>query len=457
VSVPEPSPVTWQDIGVQSSGLIDALHAELKIKTPNALQRSSMSPILEGHDTVLSSYTGSGKTLAALVPLVQRLLLSPDVRERHFDAGCQPFLLVVAPTTGLAHQISDVAVGLLSRQYALRALSKKEHREYGRQLEGTVPNRIAQMLTDLRPNVVIDTARQVRNLISNGALGFNLLRCVMFDEVDRLFDQDTSYFNQVLEQLPREGVQKVLTSASALAHPNIGYLLDHMRPEFQFIDSSFTCRRRHRSSVGGGGFEGMAVPPSVRHAVMEIRNDDGSWASKRNEPLLAFDAKVKTLLDLLSIRGSQETVLVFASKANGVCRALLNKLFKRGVPVWRLTRDGYSRSDAEDRDWSGGDKLPVYVATDEFGARGLDKESVTMVVNFDHPMGHKNYLHRAGRTGRAGREGLVVNLVSNQKEQRFIGNILAKIGSPPLYTAELQGEKRSERGLQLDVRLASES
>eukprot|EP00930_Biecheleria_cincta_P096777 TRINITY_DN88574_c0_g1_i1.p1 TRINITY_DN88574_c0_g1~~TRINITY_DN88574_c0_g1_i1.p1 ORF type:complete len:588 (+),score=64.68 TRINITY_DN88574_c0_g1_i1:23-1786(+) len=454
---------TWQELGVQSE-IVAALTETLKIERPNALQISSMEAIVGGHDTILSSYTGSGKTLASLVPLIVRALSSfEQVSEKRRDAQilwqCQPLILVVTHSKGLTSQIGQVAAGLLSKQSAMRALTEAHADKYSR-MSGNdsnptnrVSNRMAEMLEEVSPDIVVGTPKQIVALLAN-TLDLRFLQAVMFDEVDGLFDKFGESCKRLLAQLPSRGVQVVSASASAFAAPRLLPLLEFMRPKFRLIDSSFCCQEMKTKAVDNEPEkfnEEFTVPPTLKHAMLKVKDKNGHWASTRSQPALAFKQKVDLLSRLVETRSPGELVLVFANKSNGAARQVHTMLNERGVGSKSLTGRSFSFPRYNGSQPS---MLPVVIATDEIGARGMDCECIATVVNFDLPISYKNYLHRGGRAGRAGRTGLVVSLVSNPKEERFYAAIMKKIGSPPLHEAMFRTLDTGDEQLQLEHRMS---
>eukprot|EP00419_Tripos_fusus_P001038 CAMPEP_0172681470 /NCGR_PEP_ID=MMETSP1074-20121228/17474_1 /TAXON_ID=2916 /ORGANISM="Ceratium fusus, Strain PA161109" /LENGTH=454 /DNA_ID=CAMNT_0013499981 /DNA_START=332 /DNA_END=1696 /DNA_ORIENTATION=- len=427
---------SWGSIGVRSTELVNALIGKLMLEKPNSLQVGSMDSIMRGKDTVLSSYTGSGKTLAALVPLAQRLLDMVDRGEVPPQrVVCSPLLLVVTHNDALAMQILSVASKLLTHADELRVLSRWEYSSFGKD-PPVSGNRIAKMHEVLLPDVVVETPRQIKALRACSALDYRRLQAVMFDEVDKLFDEEYLSFRELYESLPSIGLQRVLTSASALAHPSIPDLLKTMKPKFNFIDSSFQSRHRHRKELEN--WEPMDSPPTLKHLAVAVKTEDGEWSSTRADPNQAWRPKVKALINLVQTRKPGDFVMVFVGKANfKAMKESLDKSDVEGLPLNNKRFPSYLIQPDQ--------VLPVLLATDESGCRGLDSAAVSTVINFDLPMGHKNYLHRAGRAGRAGNKGLVISLVSNQKEQRFHRSMLGKVGSPSLYAVDMHGPDQAKK------------
>jgi len=267
---------------------------------------------------------------------------------------------------------------------------------------------------------------------------------VVFDEVDRLFDLDGWSFQDLYESLPKAGLQRVLTSASALAHPQIGGLLNTMTPEFGYIDSSFQFCNRHRRELED--WTPMDTPPTLKHLAVAIKTEDGLWSSTRADPNMAWKSKIRALTNLVQTRGPGDFVMIFVSKANFT--AMSESLNLSGMESLSLNNMKFPSFLIKPDE-----VLPLLVATDESGCRGLDCSAVSTVINFDLPNGHKNYLHRAGRAGRAENKGLVITLVSNQKEQRFHRSMLTKIGSPSLYAVEMNGRDQAKKLRVLSKRL----
>eukprot|EP00931_Biecheleriopsis_adriatica_P073176 TRINITY_DN47516_c0_g1_i1.p1 TRINITY_DN47516_c0_g1~~TRINITY_DN47516_c0_g1_i1.p1 ORF type:complete len:630 (+),score=108.37 TRINITY_DN47516_c0_g1_i1:31-1890(+) len=438
---------SWSELGVVDE-LAEALSDPrgLQIARPNALQASALRPILEGHDTILSSYTGSGKTLAAFVPMVQRLLVGEEI-VRDPLKPCQPSLLAVLPTKGLVYQCRRVVEDLISRQRKLKMIAWKQMNQMD-----TKHDRYAVLLEEVRPDIYVATPRQISRNVRFNVVDLSRVQSVMFDEVDMLLE-DRQALSTVLERLPVKDMQRVLVSASALAHPKIGMLLERIQPDFRIVDSSFRCVVNSKEAKPKAPEETFDAPPTVQHAVLEVRHWDGNWTSRRNDPAMAWDKKLDFVALLAATRGKGEVVMVFvnsASKHASIVKKVTEGLRERSMRSLRLHPKKplkKKNSEAVQR---------VIVTTDEDGSRGLDFKRVSLVINFDLPHSYKNYLHRSGRTGRAGKKGMVVSLVTNPKEQRFQRKIINRIGVTESFKAQIW-EREEDGQLCLDLDPVAES
>lgn len=429
---------TWSSLGVTSPELTQALSERMGIDYPNDLQKDSTPCILEGRDAVLSSYTGSGKTIAGLLPLIQRLVqdkaeklyprTAPGVDDENYGEipPCEPALIVVAPTRELSLQIMRVMDDLLDCQRKVRTLTEKEY------LRHTSTNNVNVLLQDAHPDVLVATPKELLLLNNQRALSFAALRYLMLDEVDMLVDTDKYKLDRLFQMFPETRVQTVLASASALAHPDMKKFVPSVLQEgWKLIDSNFTDEESK-------GDTGLVLAPTLKHAICEIRNAEGEWASPVKKPEAAFQLKFELLKELLSTRPKGESTLVFVHKKSSSTRELLQMLKRSYINAELLSGTRrIQRRNLVTWELMEGDGR-VVVATDELAARGLDYQSVTMVINFDLPYGVKNYLHRAGRAGRAGREGVVLSMVSNAKEDRYYNDkLLGRLGALSKFEAKM--------------------
>mmetsp|Transcript_4720 Transcript_4720/g.11099 ORF Transcript_4720/g.11099 Transcript_4720/m.11099 type:complete len:574 (+) Transcript_4720:53-1774(+) len=408
----------WSALGIDSPQLENSLSSRLQISNPNELQIRSAKPILSGEDVILSSYPGSGKTLAALVPLITRIGKLDVQCDSPQDGTCCPVLLVVTPTRELNFQFLRVLESLLHGTPKLTSLGESETQQH------VSKNSLDALHIDRDPNIVVATPKELLLWLNKGALALSNLHALVLDEVDMLVDTDLARLRRLFKYLPlpeERKIQKVLASASALAHPDMEKLMkDLSMDKYETFGSVLPFNSADNESGGSGD---MALSPTLKHAILEIRDDEGKWASTTKNPENAFGEKFSLLLQILDSRRStcpNESTLIFVHKKSKSTRELLESLRRRGVDAELLssTRRIQRRNVATLNLIEGSGC--VVVATDELAARGLDYEAVSMVINFDLPFGVKNYLHRAGRTGRAGRAGIVLSMISNEKESRFL-------------------------------------
>lgn len=332
--------------------LIQALAAR-SIDTPLPVQAAAVPVLLSGASAMVVSRTGSGKTLAYLLPILSTL----DARRPQVQA------VILAPTHELAMQILRVAAGLARDMNPdLRLLPLIGGVAVGRQIDGLKK----------KPHLVVGSAGRVVHLLELGKLKLRDLGWLVLDEADRL--------------LTEEG-------------------LDHVR--------TIAARGQARQSVFVSASEGPAATRVARElapGLAFVRIQDGMSPEVRHCYLVCEDRdKIDWLRRVL--RGlNPGRALVFVHRGAGADRAA-EKLGHHQLAVADLhgARDKFARQAAMENFRAG--RAAVLIASD-IAARGLDVAGVELVVNLDPPSQSRDYLHRAGRTGRAGKPGLVLSLLT---------------------------------------------
>ena len=331
----------------------------LGYKTPTPIQTKAIPTILRGHDLIGCAETGTGKTAAFLLPIIQRI----SERSR---AGVR--VLVLAPTRELALQI------------------EKNYRELNRvrSNRSVIVMGGANMRTqvsDLRrgATVVIATPGRLLDLTERGAINLSTVEVLVLDEADRMLDMGfLPAIKRVLAKLPLKR-QTLLFSATM------------------------------SSSI-----ESLARSTMTQPKLVEV-NARGRAAQmvEQTAYAVAQESKTALLLDLLERRNqpeSLEKVLVFTRTRRGSER-LSHILKARNHSVNRIHADrSQPQREAALREFRDG-RARVLVATD-IAARGLDVDAVTHVINYDVPNAPEDYVHRVGRTGRAGNQGKAITIVT---------------------------------------------
>ena len=342
---------SFADLGV-SKCVVDALRAR-DIHTPFAIQRLVIADALAGDDVLAQSPTGSGKTLAFGLPLVDRLA-----------AGKQrPTGLVLAPTRELAVQISD---DLRPLAHA-RALSVAV--VYG----GVGIER--QVRLAARAHIVVATPGRLEDLLGRGDISLRHVRMLVLDEADRMLDMGFKPAVDRLVALTPADRQTMFFSAT-------------LEGDAGRVASAYT-RGDARRHVHAPAVERKAV---VAHRFVH----------------LAHDAKLGALVGELR-NANRGRALVFVRTKRGADR-LVKRL--RGREVDALAMHGDKSQSQRTRAlarFESGD-VRTLVATD-VAARGIDVADITHVIQFDAPVDRDTYVHRVGRTGRAGQTGTGVSFV----------------------------------------------
>jgi superfamily II DNA/RNA helicase len=363
-------PASFSALGV-APDLVDALEIR-GITQPFPIQALTIRDALDGRDVCGKAKTGSGKTLAFGLPILQRL-------RQGNSAGAQraPRGLVLVPTRELARQVTDVLVPLADATGLTLAAC------YG----GTsMDSQIKAMRagTDL----VIATPGRLIDLRQRGDVDLDQIEVVVLDEADRMADMG---FTPQVEWLLRHLVkphQTMLFSAT--------------------LDGDVDRLVRHELS-DPVEHEVVSATPTVTemaHRFIQVHQMD----------------KVKVAAKICS---HAQRSIVFSRTKRGADR-LTDALRREGVDARAIHGD--LRQQVRERalrSFSTG-RLPVLVATD-VAARGLDVDDVDVVLHFDPPDDHKGYLHRSGRTARAGKDGLVVTLVL-WNEQMEVERIQKRLG-----------------------------
>ncbi|HUE83738.1 MAG TPA: DEAD/DEAH box helicase [Pyrinomonadaceae bacterium] len=322
---------------------------------PTPIQEQAIPVILDGSDLIGCAETGTGKTAAFLLPLIQRIL---EAKKKGLH------VLVLAPTRELAAQIHRNYQELNTQQGSRSALI----------IGGTSMSR---QIAELRrgASVLIATPGRLIDLIERGTVNLGSVNTLVLDEADRMLDMGfLPAIRRVLSMLPASR-QTLLFSAT-------------MSPEIQALARA-TMRNPKLIAVSPPG----RAPILVDQTAYQV----------------AQESKTPLLLDLLE-RERFERVLVFTRTRRGAER-LSHILSARDHSVDRIHSDRTQpQREAALRGFRSG-RTRILVATD-IAARGLDIEGVSHVINYDVPGAPEDYVHRIGRTGRAGAPGRAITIVA---------------------------------------------
>jgi superfamily II DNA/RNA helicase len=345
---------TFPDLGV-SKAVIDAL-ANRDILVPFAIQSLVLPDAMEGHDVLAKSQTGSGKTLGFAIPIVERI--TPE------DA--KPAALVLVPTRELASQVAEDTEDI-ARAKGLRVALAYGGVSIGEQGKA-VP----------KAQILIATPGRLEDLAQRRLVDLSRVRILVLDEADRMLDMG---FQPQVDRLVRRLPKKRQTMFfSATLDGDAGRIADVYTTDAKRFEVE-----------------------SESKTVLEVDH--------RFIPVSSH-GKVDALVELL--QKDRGLALVFVRTKRGADR-LADKLKAKGVRALAMHGDlsQAARERALDRFESG--KVDTLIATD-VAARGLDLERITHVINFDPPADDKGYVHRVGRTARAGRSGTGVTLVTADQQ-----------------------------------------
>jgi ATP-dependent RNA helicase RhlE len=353
-----------------SLGLIPALvraAADQGYTVPTAIQADAIPAILQGRDLRGMAQTGSGKTAAFSLPLLQRLAAEPARTPRRTRA------LVLVPTRELAAQVGE----------AMRSLAQHLP-ELPRIAIAFGGVSINPQMMGLRggADIVVATPGRLLDLLAHNALRLDAVSTLVLDEADRLFDLGfAEELGRILALLPAQR-QNLLFSAT-------------FAPEIQALADA------------------MLRDP-VR---IEVQDAPGSEPAIVQRVIQVEPGRRTQLLRHLIAQNEWPRVLVFVATQHAA-QIVAEKLYKAGVfavpfhgDIAQGTRTGILAQFKESR-WD------VVVATD-LAARGIDIAQLPVVVNYDLPRSAVDYVHRIGRTGRAGESGLAISFVSAATEAHF--------------------------------------
>ncbi len=338
--------------------ITDPLKAAIAAKgytLPTPIQDRAIPHVLKGQDVVGVANTGTGKTAAFLIPLINKLLtLPPGRRER---------VLVMVPTRELALQIAEEFRGFAGRL----------------NLKATVcvgGVNIGPQISELRrqPDMVIGTPGRLKDLLARRALNLSTFSMVVLDEADRMLDMGfIDDMRRILSLLPAPR-QTLFFSAT-------------ISPEIEKLIGEFLR-------------EPVRIKVSVRQTAAGI---------EQNIVRVPRGADKLALLHDLLLKPGFSKVLIFGRTKHGV-ENLSKKLVARGFKAESIHGNKTQGKRQKALALFKQSHVQILVATD-VAARGLDIAGVSHVINYDLPATHDDYIHRIGRTGRAGKTGEALTFI----------------------------------------------
>ncbi|WP_340538981.1 DEAD/DEAH box helicase [Nocardioides sp. GXZ039] len=370
------SSVSFADLGVPAD--LVAVLAERGITTPTPIQAATLPDSLAGRDVLGRGRTGSGKTYAFLLPIVDRLVASG----RKAKPG-RPRALVLAPTRELVGQIQE-SLAPLAAAAGLRTM--------------TIFGGVGQnpQVQNLRrgADIVLACPGRLEDLIGQGHCDLGDVEITVLDEADHMADLGfLPAVRRILDKTPADG-QRLLFSAT----------LDNA------ID--VLVKRYLSSPVVHQADSAQSPVATMDHHVLH----------------LAREHRLPVLVDLASAPGR---TVVFTRTKHGA-KALARQLNRSGVPSVDLHGNLSQNARTRNMEAFHSGRATTLVATD-IAARGIHVDDVALVVHADPPTEHKAYLHRSGRTARAGAAGTVVTLMTDE-QVRDVRQLTRAAGIRPTTT-----------------------
>jgi superfamily II DNA/RNA helicase len=351
---------TFEDFAI-SEEIVTALKA-LRYFKPTQVQQEVIPMALKGKDIIVESQTGSGKTVSFGVPLCESVSWEEN----------RPQALILVPTRELALQVKEdiTNIGRLKRIKATAVFGKTSF--------DTQKSELRQ-----KSHIVVGTPGRVLDHLQKGTMKFDKIRYLVLDEADEMLNMGfIEQVEAIIDFLPKQR-QTLLFSATM---PN------------EVVRLASFYMKNDRVSVKMESDE--ASKPKILQSFIRVQES----------------GKAKQLLDLLTVE-NPDSCIIFCNTQEAV-NGLYTFLSKAGLPIDKM-HGGMVQDDrtAVMEDFRKG-RLRYLVATD-VAARGIDVDNVTHVVNYDVPEEKESFIHRTGRTGRAGKTGIALTLVTPNEERSW--------------------------------------
>lgn len=359
--------------------------AVLKYDQPTEVQKEVIPKALEKQDLVVKSQTGSGKTASFAIPISEMM----DWEEK------KPQTLILTPTRELAVQVrEDVTnIGRFKRIKAMAVYGKEPFSKQKEELKQ-------------KTHVVVGTPGRTMDHIERGTLELDKIKFLIIDEADEMLNMGfIDEVESIIKELPENRVTMVFSATLPKDVENLchQYMKDPIQIEI--------------ASTG-------VTTNTIEHAVIEVKEDD----------------KISLLKDVTVVENPDSCIIFCRTKEN--VENVYTELEKANYSCERL----HGGLEQEDRfavmDGFKAGNFRYLVATD-VAARGIDIDNVTLIINYDVPMEKEGYVHRTGRTGRAGNKGKAITFTTPY-EGKFLKAIERYIGFEiPVMDAPMQDEVSS--------------
>ena len=365
----------FQELNLNQS--LNASLVKMKFDIPTPIQIKAIPLILEKKDILASAQTGTGKTAAFCIPMIE-LIARKEVKKA----------IILVPTRELAKQVNDVIEKLLFQQSAIRSVC----------LVGGEPMNKQLKRLKTKPEIIVGTPGRVNDHLSRKSLLLNQVDLLILDEMDRMLDMGFSIqIDEIIKFLPKEK-QTLMFSAT-------------IAPSIERLSKKY-LNNAERVSVAPAN----ATLVTIKQEVVQLRQED----------------KYNTLVE--HVKKNTGSALVFM-KTKHNAKKLAKNLLKEGIESdslhGNLRQNKRNQVIAKFR----ANKLHVLVATD-IAARGLDIPHIEHVINYDLPQQAEDFIHRMGRTGRAGALGTAWSYVTPSDKKKWYE--IEKILNPGLKSSSEQ-------------------
>ncbi len=353
--------LTFDKLGLSNS-LVEGL-AKQDIKTPTDIQERVIPLALDKKDVIGQSQTGSGKTLAYLLPIFQRL----DIEKREMQA------IVLAPTHELVMQIEKQIKKLTENSgLAVRSTTIMGEVNINRQIEKLKE----------KPHIIVGSIGRILELVKSKRISAHTIKTIVIDEADRLLDQDSYGKTKELVKSVMRDTQITAFSATVNEKTLLAAKELMKSPEIVKIE------------------EKELINPNIYHMYMLAEQRD------KIEVLRKLIASIKPIRAICFISASEEVEVIAA------------KLKYHHIKACGIYGDMPKEERQEAMTGFRNGDYHLMVSSD-LAARGLDIDNVTHVFNLDFPRDSKEYLHRIGRTGRFGKAGTAISIVTTKEAEQI--------------------------------------
>ena len=349
--------------------------APLGFETPTAIQKAAIPLILQGHDVCGCAQTGSGKTGAFLLPIIDKLL------HTRMRAG-MPRVIILSPTRELASQVHD-NFKLFSKGLGLKAAVL-----VGGEWTGDQEKQLRK-----KPDLIIATPGRLLDLYERGKILMLDIKTLVIDEADRMLDMGfMPDVTRLLNSLPSE---KQIILLSATFPKELEALIHSLLKEPKYIESK----------------EETKTASTIEQFKINLKEED----------------KLQALRTLIRLYENMSAI-VFCNKKKDV-DIVAKSLKSAGFKSMPIHGDLVQSKRNETLDTFRTKKGLILVASD-VAARGIDIDDLPLVINYDLPIHADDYVHRIGRTGRAGKKGVAFSFVS-KRDARLLKAIIETIWMEP--------------------------
>lgn len=350
---------------------------EIGFETPTPIQELAIPKILEGSDIIASAQTGTGKTAAFMLPILHRLAQPSDKEHRG------PSILILVPTRELAMQVSQEAIKFSKYLPKIKTVC----------IYGGVPYPIQRKALAGRYEILVATPGRLMDHMEQRRIDLSRIKMFVLDEADRMLDM--GFVDAVLE------------------------ISNAMPANRQTLLFSATIDRKV-----------LPFSKKIQNNPHEIRAEHSLTTQDNIEQRLYYvDGIGHKMLILEHILENTEInqSIVFTSTIQQTTE-LAEHLHKKGYKTEALNGSMNQRQRSRTIDRFRGGRIQFLIATD-VAARGIDINSITHVINFDLPFQPEDFIHRVGRTGRAGAKGTAITFTTYREASRF-SKIKELIGKP---------------------------